>query len=204
MCHVVAGAAAPVANVDILPAGKSPVPVHDVAECAKFVFFMHGLEDGVRIDVCIQVKKGIYMYAVDTVGGMAGKAEILRGSEFGLLKKVVVEPSAARQRYLSSVEGKPACLVTEWLKPAGAASRASGLSFARCWFRAGRDGISWSSAQKSSISTLAEEEPLETRKEIRVSAHSRGFVTPPFFKRHKKMVRPHNKNLTISDSSLLT
>ena len=149
-------------------------------------FFMHGLEDGVRIDVCIQVKKGIYMYAVDTAGGMAGKAEILRGSEFGLLKKVVVEPSAARQRYPSSVEGKPACLVTEWLKPAGAASRASGLSFARCWFRAGRDGISWSSAQKSSISTLAEEEPLETRKEIRVSAHSRGFVTPPFLKDTKK------------------
>ena len=87
MCHVVVGAVASVANVDILPAGESPVPVHDVAECAKFVFFMHGLEDGVRIDVCIQVKKGIYMYAVDTAGGMAGGAEILRGSQFWAAEK---------------------------------------------------------------------------------------------------------------------
>ena len=87
MCHVVAGAAAPVANVDILPAGKSPVPVHDVAECAKFVFFMHGLEDGVRIDVCVKVKKSIDMYAVDTAGGVAGRAEILRGSQFWAAEK---------------------------------------------------------------------------------------------------------------------
>ena len=71
MCHVVVGAVPPVANVDIFPAGERPVPVHDVAECAKFVFFMHGLEDGVRIDVCIEVKKGINMYAVDTAGGAA-------------------------------------------------------------------------------------------------------------------------------------
>ena len=79
MSHVVVGTVAPVANVDILPAGERPVPVHDVAKCAKFVFFMHGLEDGIRIDVCIKVKKGIYMYAVDTAGGVAGRAEILRG-----------------------------------------------------------------------------------------------------------------------------
>lgn len=68
MCHVIVGAIAPVANVDILPAGESFVPVHDVAKCAKFVFFMHRLEDGIRIDVCIKVEKGIYMYAVDTAG----------------------------------------------------------------------------------------------------------------------------------------
>jgi len=59
MCHVVVGAAAPVANVDILPAGESPVPVHDVAKCAKFVFFMHGLGDGIRIDVRTKAEKGI-------------------------------------------------------------------------------------------------------------------------------------------------
>ena len=59
MCHVVVGTVAPVANVDILPSGDRPVPVHDVTECSKFVFFMHWLEDGVRIDVCIKVKKSI-------------------------------------------------------------------------------------------------------------------------------------------------
>ena len=96
MCHVVVGAVAPVAKVDILPAGERPVPVHNVAECAKLVFFMHGLEDGVRIDVCIKVKKSIDMGAVDAVCGVAGRAEILLGASFGLLKKVVVEPSAAR------------------------------------------------------------------------------------------------------------
>ena len=36
------------------------------------------------------------------------------------------------------------------------ASRVSGLSFARCWFSTGRDGISWFSPQKSGISTLAD------------------------------------------------
>lgn len=87
MGHVVVGAVAPVANVDILPAGESPVPVHDVTECAKFVFFMHRLEDGVRIDVCIQVKKGINMYAVDAAGGVSGGAEILWGSQFRAAEK---------------------------------------------------------------------------------------------------------------------
>ena len=87
MCHVVVGAVAPVANIDILPAGERPVPVHDVAECAKFVFFMHGLEDGIRIDVSIKVKKGIYMYAVDTAGGVAGRAEILRVSQLRTAEK---------------------------------------------------------------------------------------------------------------------
>ena len=96
MCHVVVGAVSPVASADILPAGERSVPVHDVAECAKFVFFMHGLEDGVRIDVCIKVKKGIDMYAVDTVCGVAGEQKYSGGASFGLLKKVVVEPSAAR------------------------------------------------------------------------------------------------------------
>ena len=42
MCHVVVGAVPPVANVDIFPAGERPVPVHDVAECAKFVFSCPG------------------------------------------------------------------------------------------------------------------------------------------------------------------
>ena len=87
MCHVVVGAVAPVANVDILPAGKGSVPVHDVTECTKFVFFMHGLEDSVRIDVCVKVKKSIDMYAVDTAGGVAGRAEILRGSQFWAAEK---------------------------------------------------------------------------------------------------------------------
>lgn len=87
MCHVVVGAVAPVANVDILPSGERPMPVHDVAECAKFVFFMHGLEDGVRIDVCIKVKKGIYMYAVDTAGRMPRRAEILRWSQLRAAEK---------------------------------------------------------------------------------------------------------------------
>ena len=85
MCHVVVGAVAPVANVDILPAGEGPVPVHDVTECTKFVFFMHGLEDGVRIDVCIEVKKGINMYAVDTAGGAAAHS---RGFVNPLLKNI--------------------------------------------------------------------------------------------------------------------
>lgn len=35
MCHVVVGAVASVSNVDILPAGERPMPVHDAAECAK-------------------------------------------------------------------------------------------------------------------------------------------------------------------------
>lgn len=48
---------------------------------------MHGLEDGVRIDVCIEVKKGIDMYAVDTAGGVVGGAEILRGSPFRAAEK---------------------------------------------------------------------------------------------------------------------
>ena len=85
MGHVVVGAVPPVANVDILPAGERPVPVHDVAECAKFVFFMYGLEDGVRIDVCIEVKKGINMYAVDTAGGAAAHS---RGFVNPLLKNI--------------------------------------------------------------------------------------------------------------------
>lgn len=59
MCHVVVGAVTPVANVDILPAKEHPVPVHDVAECAKLVFFMHRLKDSVRIDVCVKVKKAL-------------------------------------------------------------------------------------------------------------------------------------------------
>jgi len=87
MRHVVVGAVAPVANVDVLPAGERPVPVHDVAECAKFVFFMHGLEDGARVDVCIKVKKGVYMHTVDAAGGVAGRAEILRGSQFRAAEK---------------------------------------------------------------------------------------------------------------------
>lgn len=87
MCHVVVGAVAPVANVDILPAGERSVPVHNVAECAKFVFFMHGLEDRVRIDVCVKVKKSIDMYAVDAVCGVAGGAEILRRSQLGTAEK---------------------------------------------------------------------------------------------------------------------
>ena len=66
MCHVIVGTVAPVANVNILPAGERPMPVYDVAKCAKFVFFMHSLEDGIRINVGIKVKKGINMYAVDT------------------------------------------------------------------------------------------------------------------------------------------
>ena len=43
---------------------------------------------------------------------------------------------------------------------------ASGLSFARCWLRAEAVGMEESSPQKSSISTLVEDEPCETRKEI--------------------------------------
>ncbi len=85
MCHVVVGAVPPVANVDIFPAGERPVPVHDVTECTKFVFFMHGLEDIVRIDVCVKVKKGINMYAVDTAGGAAAHS---RGFVNPLLKNI--------------------------------------------------------------------------------------------------------------------
>lgn len=44
-------------------------------------FFMHGMEDGVCIDVCVKVKEGIYMYAVDPAGGVLGCAEVLRGSQ---------------------------------------------------------------------------------------------------------------------------
>ena len=87
MCHVVVRAEAPVTSVDILPSGEHPVAVHNAAEGAKFVFFMHGLEDGVRIDVCVKVKKGVYMYAVNAAGGVAGGAEILRGSQFGCAEK---------------------------------------------------------------------------------------------------------------------
>ncbi len=66
MCHVVVGAVAPVANVDILPAGKRPVPVHDIAECAKFVFFMYGLEDGIRT-------KGRSRYLLNTISSESGR-----------------------------------------------------------------------------------------------------------------------------------
>ena len=63
----------------------------------------------------IRSKKGINMYAVDTAGKVAG------GSR--------------------NTPGKPASLLTESLKPARTASISSGLSFARCWFSAGREGI---------------------------------------------------------------
>lgn len=52
------------------------------------------------------------------------------------------------------------------LKCRNTASSASGLSFARCWLRAEAVGMEESSPQKSSISTLVEDEPCETRKEI--------------------------------------
>ena len=54
----------------------------------------------------------------------------------------------------------------EELKCRNTASSASGLSFARCWLRAEAVGMEESSSQKSSISTLVEDEPCETRKEI--------------------------------------
>lgn len=52
------------------------------------------------------------------------------------------------------------------LKCRNTASSASGLSFARCWLRAEAVGMEEFSPQKSSISTLVEDEPCETRKEI--------------------------------------
>ena len=87
MGHVVVGAVAPVANVNILPARKRSVPVHNIAECAEFVFFMHGLKDSVRINVCIKIKKGIYVHTVDASGGVSGGAEILRGSQLRTAEK---------------------------------------------------------------------------------------------------------------------
>lgn len=116
MCHVVVGAITPVANVDILSAGESHVTVYNVAKCAKFVFLMHGLEDCVRIDVIIKVKKSIDMDAVDAVCGVAGE-----------------------QKY--SGGGSSSGLLTESLNSTRTDSSASGLSFARCWFSAGRKGI---------------------------------------------------------------
>lgn len=81
MCHVVVGAITPVANVDILSAGESHVTVYNVAKCAKFVFLMHGLEDCVRIDVIIKVKKSIDMDAVDAVCGVAGEQKYSGGGD---------------------------------------------------------------------------------------------------------------------------
>ena len=52
----------------------------------------------------------------------------------------------------------------EELKCRNTASSASGLSFARCWLRAEAVGMEESSSQKSSISTLVEDQPCETRK----------------------------------------
>ena len=56
--------------------------------------------------------------------------------------------------------------MAEELKCRNTASSASGLSFARCWLRAEAVGMKESSPQKSIISSLVDDEPCETRKEI--------------------------------------
>ena len=79
-------------GMGILPSVRFFLPgsAHAGPRCCRMRqirFFMHGLEDGVRIDVCIKVKKGIYMYAVDTAGRVTRRAEILLGSQIRAAEK---------------------------------------------------------------------------------------------------------------------
>lgn len=69
---------------------------------------MPGQEDGVRIDVCIEVKKGINMYAVDTAGGAAAHS---RGFVNPLLKNIKMTqgtfPAALlRNKLIPSLRGQ--------------------------------------------------------------------------------------------------
>ncbi len=83
----------------------------------------------------------------------------------GLLKKVKVEPSAARKR-----KPGPASAWRAELKRWKTASNASGRSLARCWLKAEADGEPACRPKKSSSSILVPEEPKETRKEMSLSA----------------------------------
>jgi hypothetical protein len=71
----------------------------------------------------------------------------------GLLKKVKVESSAARNRYpdVSSIE------LTDELKSLKTASKAYGLSFAHCWLNADVVGVRASRSKKSNNSFLVTE-----------------------------------------------
>lgn len=64
-----------------------------------------------------------------------------RGSEFQTAEKRGGGPVGGQIAVSVVSGGAPSCLLTESLNSAGTASRTSGLSFSRCWFSAGREGI---------------------------------------------------------------
>ncbi len=142
---------------------------NDVAEMRQIRFFHVRAEDGVRIDVCIEVKKGIHMYACRHRWRVAGGAEISGEASSGLLKKWSWSCSAARVAVSVVCAGKPVFLLTESFEARKDGFQKLGLSFARCWFSAGKGWAFPGPSPEVSISPWQKEEPLETRNEIRVS-----------------------------------
>lgn len=85
--HVVIGAVPSVADKDVPGIRQGIVAVNHTAESPEFIFLMNGLDEGIGINVLLQIIKSVQMHAVKPFCGIAFCYKVFRGRKERLTEK---------------------------------------------------------------------------------------------------------------------